>query len=279
MTTRKSTKTANTVNNDDALLESMLAGMSGDATEEVEVLEAGEIIEGDDYSIEAAVAEIEKAEAIHAVYKDGDVTVATISAADTPETSADAKPKKEKKAKAEKVAKEPKEAKPPRVTYHTGKASDVLNAKLGDKAGEMLLLEVADVELSPANLAIKQADLLNLLNARPGTGEGGSTQKKVAEKVVMLFSWMKNGGSLNEVMKRTITVLARDGEIVSGDKGNLHIELLSKPYSVGTCRAQAGQMMAMLPMLKIATRSEKGKLVANPDSLILMKARAELGLA
>lgn len=265
------------LNSDDVLLASLLEGMSGD-----EVIEEShdEIIDSDDpAAIEAAVAQIEKAEAVQSIYAeeggekdDLDHLFGTgVNPADVP-TVVDDKPKKEKKAKS------PKEPKVPRVTYVGHKPSEVLKAKLGEKAGEMLLLEVSDVKLTPEALEAKQADLLAMLNNRPGS-EGGSTQKKVAEKVVMLFNWMKNGGKLNEVMERTFRVLARDGEIISGDKGNLHAELLSKPYSVGTCRAQAGQMMAMLPMLMIATKSEKGKLVANPASLILMKAKAELGLS
>ena len=251
---------------DDALLASML--------EDVEHAEtAAPVVAVDDEdAIEAAVADIEKAEATQAHYAEEDEEATNQPAAD--------KPKKEKKAKAPKEPKEkaPKEPKPPRITYVGHKPSEVLVAKLGEKTAEMLLLEVGDVELDPAALEAKQKDLLALLNARPGTAEGGSTQKKVAEKIVMLFGWLKNGGTLNEVMRRTFAVLARDGEITSGDKGNLHAELLAKPYSVGTCRAQAGQMMAMLPMLKIASKTEKGKLVANPESLILMKAKAELGL-
>ena len=165
-----------------------------------------------------------------------------------------------------------------RVTYVGHKPSDVLVARLGDKANEMLILEVGDIELPPEELEAKQKELLSILNMRPGTGNGGSTQKKVAEKIVMLFSWLKNGGTLNEVMKRTFTVLARDGYITSGDKGNLHAELLAKPYSLGTCRAQAGQMTSMLPMLKIVTQEARGKYVLKEDSVIFMKAKADLGL-
>ena len=104
-------------------------------------------------------------------------------------------------------------------------------------------------------------------------------QKKVQEKAVMLFGYMSNGGALNEVMKRAFTVLVRDGFITSGDKGNLHANLLTKPYSLGTARAQAGQMLCLFPMLKIALKDGRGRLVANPDSLILMKVSAELGLS
>ena len=250
---------------DDAMLASMLEGIGDEPG--LEGAEASSVIDlNDEDAIEAAVAEIEKAEAVQEHYvEEGE------GAADTTAKAAD-KPKKEKKAK------EPKEPKAPRITYVGHKASEVLKAKLGDKAGEMLILEAEDATLEPSELEAKQAELLALLNKRPGTDEGGSTQKKVAEKIVMLFGWLKTGGKLNEVMERTFKVLARDGEITTGDKGNLHTELLAKPYSVGTCRAQAGQMVSMLPMLKIATKSEKGKLVANPNSMILMAAKAQLGL-
>ncbi len=205
---------------------------------------------------------------------EAEIEAAVEQGAGEPVAEPEAEAKPEKAAKAPKEPKEPKEA---RVTYVTGKASDVLTARVGN-VNEMLLLEASDLELTAEELEAKQRDLLDMLNARPRTGSEQSTQKKVAEKVVMLFTWMKKGGSLNEVMRRTFTVLARDGHITSGDKGNLHAELLAKPYSVGTCRAQSGQMMAMLPMLKIANKGEKGRLELNPDSLIFAKIKADLGL-
>lgn len=216
-----------------------------------------------DDDIAATIADIEKAEALQALYAEKDAQT-------TPETDgSESKPKP-------KTSRKPSTS--PRLTYHANKVSEIIVARLGDKASETLLLEVGDAALESEELQHKQKELLELLNKRPNTGEGGSTQKKVAQKVVQLFSWIRNGGNLNEVMKRTLKVLVRDGYIASGDKGNLHAELLSKPYSVGTCRAQAGQMLQMLPMLKIALPDGKGRLKANPDSLILLKARTELGL-
>lgn len=246
---------------DDAILASMLEGIEEGADE----LNAGVIDLNDEETIEAAIADIEKAEAVQEHYAD--------EGEDAPEAAeATDKPKKEKKAKA------PKEPKAPRITYVGHKASDVLQARLGGKANEMLILEAEDALLEPAALEAKQHELLALLNKRPGTGEGGSTQKKVAEKVVMLFGWLKNGGKLNEVMLRTFTVLAKDGHLTSGDKGNLHAELLAKPYSVGTARAQAGQMFAMLPMLKVVSKEEKGRYTLNPNSMIFEVVKAQLGL-
>lgn len=251
---------------DDAILASMLEGIEGGA-EELNAADAKLIDLNDEAAIEAAIADIEKAEAVqdHYAAEEGAPEAATASD----------KPKKEKKAK---EPKEPKEPKAPRVTYVGNKASDVLKARLGDKTNEMLVLEVEDASLDPAELEAKQSELLKLLNTRPGTSDGGATQKKVAEKIVMLFGWLKNGGKLNQVMDITFRTLIADGEIQSGEKGNLWAALLAKPYSKGTANAQGGQMMAMLPMLKIATKSEKGKLVANPNSMILMAVKAQMGL-
>jgi hypothetical protein len=146
--------------------------------------------------------------------------------------------------------------------------SQKVATKLGDKAGEFLILELADAALDEEALKAKQELVL---------AEIDGLAKKVAEKATQLFGWMKNGGTLNEVMKRTFEVLARDGELTSGEKGNLQQNLLAKPYSKGTAASQANQMFMLLPMLKITMR-EKGKMVPNPDSAILAKAKADLGL-
>jgi hypothetical protein len=267
-TTRKTRKTADesvinmavtaavdtTANDDDAILAAMLAA-------DDEIVETA----ASDDEIMAVAASIEKAESIEALYADdaaaADVIVA---AADVPAT--DAAVVTEKKAKAPKAPKAPKV---PRITRVTGKESAVLAAKLGDKVGDFLVLETADAALDADALKAKQDDVLTSIDA---------LAKKVGEKATMLFGWMKNGGTLNEVMKRTFTVMARDGELTSGNKGNLQTDLLSKPYSPGTSASQANQMFMLLPALKI-TIKEKGKMVPNPDSLIYMKAKAELGLA
>ena len=181
---------------------------------------------------------------------------------------------------AAKAKKEPKVKEPsiPRVSFNNAKPSDVLLSRLGGSPDE-IVLEFSDTELSAEKLQANQQKLLELLNIRPSSEaavtSGSSTQKKVGEKAIMLFSWLKSGGKMNEVMLRTFKVLIRDGHISTGDKGNLHLELLTKPYSTGTARAQSGQMMKLLPMLKIATL-EHGKLVANPDSVILVKVKSEL---
>lgn len=223
-------------------------------------------------AIEAAVSDLEKTEAVQALYEEQDKEAAVESlfesAADKPLTDPEAAAaKKAKKVKKEKAEKEPKAYVP---RYTNAKKSEVLQHKLGENAAEFLVLEVEDATLDSDGLKAKMDEVLAAIDE--------CSQKKVQEKAVMLFSWFKRGGALNEVMRRTFEVLCRDGEITTGEKGNLQQHLLAKPYSIGTARAQAGQMMAMLPMLKIAQKSDKGRLVANPSSIILMKAKAELGL-
>lgn len=230
-----------------------------------------------EHEIAAIEGVIEKAEANEAIYAEADADTAA-STADTPLPTVAKKTKaskKEKKAKPEgekvaKAPKEPKEAKPPRLARHMchGHESRVLAARLGERLGEFLVLEVADAGLDAAALKVRQDEILAVIDG---------LAKKVGEKATMLFGYMMNGGKLNEVMLKTFTVLARDGKLTSGAKGNLQLELAEK-YSPGTAASQANQMFMLLPALAITVK-EKGMMVANPDSMILMKMNAELSLA
>jgi hypothetical protein len=183
-------------------------------------------------------------------------------AEEAPAVEAETKPAKEKKAKTPKEPKEKKE----RIFF--SKQSDRIAHQLGDKLSEFMLLELGDATLTGDDLKAKNAEVLTSID---------TTAKKVGEKANMLFKWMNKGGDLNEVMARAFKVLVRDGELTSGDKGNLQLDLVSKPYSMGTARSQANQIFMLFPILKI-TMKEKGKMVPNPDSLIFMKAKAQLGL-
>lgn len=151
------------------------------------------------------------------------------------------------------------------------KTSVKIAHRLGDKAGDYLLLEITDAELSAEDLAAKQAEMMK--------GFDATSQIKVREKMVQLFGYMRNGGKLNEVMRRAFTVLIAEGQLTSGDKGNLHLNLLTKPYSAGTARAQSGQIFSLFPALKIVVKSERGIYVANPNSMILETMKAALASA
>lgn len=182
----------------------------------------------------------------------------------TPEDAA--KPKKAK------APKEPKEPKAPRATSVTHKPGDLLKLKLGAKANEFLVFSMNDAEtLTPEELAAKADAFIERMNDRD------LVATKVREKAIMFFGWLATGGNLNEVIRRTLTVLHSQGELTSGDKGNLQLDLLEKPYSNGTARSQSNQMFMMFPELGM-TMKEKGKMVANPDSPLLALAFANLGL-
>lgn len=185
------------------------------------------------------------------------------------------KPVAETETKAEKPAAKEKSPNTYRTTYYNSSKSKVLLDRLGGDQSD-IVLEFADAELSDEELKSKQRAFLSLLNNQPTVNSDGQTvQKKVAEKVIILFTMFKQKKTWNEVMYRTFKLLLTDGYIQSGDKGNLHAELLAKPYSVGTARAQAGQMMQMLPLLKIAKETSKGRLEINEDSTIVARLRAE----
>lgn len=190
---------------------------------------------------------------------------------DDDEPKADDLPAEDDAPKAE--PKKKKEPTAPRTTYVNASKSKVLLDRLSGDTSE-LVLEMSDIDLSEEELAKKQRAFLAVLNNQPATTTDGATvQKKVAEKVVILFTMFKQNKGWNEVMYRTFKLLLTDGYIQSGDKGNLVQELLKKPYSIGTARAQAGQMMQMLPLLKIATETSKGRLEINEDSTILHRLR------
>lgn len=220
-------------------------------------------------ALEKAVSAAEREATTQALYAEQGGAEPAVAPNDAPSTEA-APEKKGKKAKAPKAPKEPK---PPRMTYVTNKKSEVLLHTLGENAKDFLVLEVADADLDTDALKTKQEVLLSLIDKK----EDGGAAKKVGEKAVMLFKWLKAGGELNEVMKRAFTVLAKQGELTSGDKGNLQADLLAKPYSLGTARSQANQMFMLFPLLKITVK-EKGRMIPNPDSVILAKAKAQLGL-
>lgn len=162
--------------------------------------------------------------------------------------------------------------------YVNSKKSDVLLERIssvGDDPFSYLVLDKDDLNLPADELRQEQENFLNLLNIQPHRANGGeSVQKKVAEKIIILFTMFAKHDNWNEVMRRTFKVLLRDGYIVGGVQGNLAKELFAKPYSKGTVLAQTGQMMQMLPLLKIA-KKQGNKLVLNENSTIIEKVKKD----
>ena len=246
----------------------ILAAMMGEIIEQEEAVEAAPV----ESEVLAVAADLERAEAVQLLYAEDDkAPEAATTEADTPKTEAVPKAAKAKK---EAKAKPPKA---PRVTSVTHKPGDLLMAKLGENARDFLVFDMDDAALDADALIAKQDAFIARMNVIIPS-EPGYIADKVKEKAVMLFSWMKHGGKLNDVMQRAFTVLLKDGELISGNKGNLQLNLLSKPYTAGTSASQSNQMFMLFPLLSITVR-EKGKMVANPNSLILAKVKSEFGIA
>ena len=263
---------AESANPDDALLDELLANTAESITVEPAAAEPAAAASSDaDDDVELDLNLDEDALLQAALEAEG------VSSTEELPAAPEAAPAPVEQAPKKAAAKKPSTA---RTTYTNSKASEVLKARLNGDVSSDLILELSDLELSPEELQSKQSALLDILNVRPHQSKDASTQKKVAEKVVMLFGYLKNGGNLNEVLRRTFTVLAKDGYVQMGKTGNLFLNLLEKPYSVGTANAQGGQMLQMLPLLKIALPdpSNKGRLVVNPNSVIFARMVTLLGL-
>lgn len=176
-----------------------------------------------------------------------------------------------------------------RVTFYNSSKSTVLLDRLGGNT-DLIILEASDLDLSKEELQAKRQYLLNVMNYQPMTvndkgdpvksdGLNGETvQKKVAEKVIQLFTYLNKGGNLNKVMRISFELLLKDGYLTFGKQGNLYAALLANEYSDGTARAQSGQIQKLFPLLKIALPSGKGSLEPNSTSIILAKMNAELNL-
>lgn len=264
---------------DSGIVEPMVADAAGDD----DLLEsiAAEVADDDvDGLLDAVAADAAKQD----VYNE---QVATSETGGAPETDAEAlaqpevaaTPKKKggskKKDAAPAATGDEKEAAPPkapRATSVTHKPGDLLLAKLGEKAESYLVLNMADAELAPEEQAAKRDAFVARMNDKDAIAD------KVREKMSMFLLWMaKGGGDLNEVLRRSLALLNAEGKLTSGDKGNLQLNLLSKPYSIGTARSQANQMFMALPELGL-TIKVKGQMEPNPDSALLPLAYALLGL-
>jgi hypothetical protein len=256
---------------DDALLASMIGDLNLDDDGELpeppsEIIVPVDMLSGD--PLEAAVADIEKAEAVQALYEEQDSEFET-SEADKPSTETVADSAKPAKVKKERAAKAPKTT---RVTSITHQPGDRLVAMLGADYKDFLVFYKSDDTIAAET---RVESFVTAMNDREAIAD------KVKDKAVMLLTWLKAGkdvSELNEVLRRAFTVLFRDGELTSGKAGNLQTDLLSKPYSPGTSASQANQMFMLFPILGI-TQREKGRMVVNPDSTIAEAMKIKLGVA
>lgn len=242
----QSSKTQETVAVDD--LEALLGDIEGpqESVETVETIEATEAVEE---TIEAAT------------------------------TEAPVKAKKAKKAKAPKAAKAPKEPKAPkapkpavepkpkRICYGQNKVARI-NANVNP---DFLVLTNQDAELEGDDLAAAQAATRDIIK-----GMGSKVKNRAANLLEYAAGF---GPKLNNISTTALSVLARDGQITSGDKGNLHTALLEHPYAPAAARAMGNNTLNMMRQLKLLTLTAKGHYVANADSVLLSVMAGKQALA
>lgn len=186
-------------------------------------------------------------------------------------------PKLDDKDKSEKKVKPKASSGGNRVTYYNSSKSTVLLDRLGGNK-DLIILEAGDLELPKEELQAKRQHLLDVLNNQPtavNKDTGETVQKKVAEKVIQLFTYLNRGGALNRYTYIAFETLLKDGFLNTKKNGNLYQAYIANGYKDGTARAQSGQMSQLFPLLKIAENAQ-GHLVPNDQSIILAKMSAEI---
>lgn len=256
--------TQKVVDTNEADLEGLLADMGFGSDEVIEPVES---VVGEFDLEKAAVNKLENAEALEGHYNaesDGEVTDAVPP---TPAAEKKAKGKKEKKAKPAAEKKAPVERK-----HYASKAERVTD-KFGADLGSNMVLTLTDAALEGEALAAKQKETLDLLqNGKEGVGV------KVQNRITLLLEFVGGKSTkLNEVIERAFRILKKDGFIKSGEKGNLHVDLVTK-YSPASARAMGNNTIAAMRNLKVIEKGADGNYVANPDSLVLMRVNSMLGL-
>lgn len=101
---------------------------------------------------------------------------------------------------------------------------------------------------------------------------GTITQKKVQEKVVNLLSHVLGESTkLSNYTQIAVGVLVKAylDDCANVTVGQIREAYEAAGYKAGTVNAQAGQMMSMFPSLGMATRTERGTLTPNKNSVIL----------
>jgi hypothetical protein len=164
----------------------------------------------------------------------------------------------------------PAKARTARVHYVN--KTDRIKARLGANLGNYLVLEIADADLEGDALKAKQDETLAVIDAM---------SVKVKNRASLLLDFLSGKtGKPNEILKRALDVLAADGKITTGDNGNLHKNLLAKPYSVSAARAMGRNTVTVMEKTKmIVAGANKGEFLPNPSSLFLAMANEMTGLS
>jgi hypothetical protein len=150
-----------------------------------------------------------------------------------------------------------KKASKPRVTFD--KSSDALFHKIGEDGVQNLILTTDDAELD----ANKRRDMV-------ATAVDGFA-KKVQEKAVNMLAVAATGeGKLSVYSEIALKMLFDKGEMTSAELREAYTSGAydaPKAYGAGTASAQSGQMVKLLPELKIV-KKDGTKMTLNEDSVL-----------
>ena len=251
---------AESIDAGDFALNELIASLDAPGDDYVEEsIEAEAPAEMDDEMLEAAVSGAEATEAmIIAATPSGVVDASAIPTGDV----SDVVPVKTK------TKKEPKEKKEAAPRKHYSDKTERLKDKLGADLAGYSILTLADAGVTDEELGAKVEETMNIVKSMNGKSQIW------AVKFVEYLAGKKS--SISEVTGRILRLLNKDGFIQTGATGNLYLDLIAKPYSPGAARAMGGNNLAMLSFLKLIQADGKGRYVANPDSLLLLKANGML---
>lgn len=149
-----------------------------------------------------------------------------------------------------------------RISTAGMKPSQIIDAKIGDEFGDLAVLSAGDDELKGAKLAKHLESLKERMDTLP---------KKIGEKVVNVFQHLNNGTLLSVYTVDAIRFLRDNGSMTTSELKHHYADPKTGKmgYSQGTAGAQSSQMQKLLVFLEIATAGPDGKLVANPDSVLI----------
>ena len=229
--------------------------------------------------------EIEKAAAIAEASEnadEADVEDAVAKAETADKAKAKAKPKPETKAakakriKAEKKAKaakpkakaktdapaEVKEPAAPRMSLETHSASDIITTRLGSDHHSLFDLVVGRWKHpTAANLRKSMKDTLEAID---------KLDKKSREKAINLFVSANNEKAPSVYTRMAVSMLETTGEFTQKSLTEFY---LAAGYKIGTARRQAGEMVALFPVVGIVTKdAERGSPCVRQDASTLYQA-------
>jgi hypothetical protein len=181
-------------------------------------------------------------------------------------TAAPKEPKAPKAPKAEKVKVE-------RVFFGKDKVKR-LRHSLGTKLGDFMVLTLDDAALDGDDLKAKQDATIAVI------AEMGDKVKNRATNLLEFAAGRTV--RLNAVINLALTTLAKDGQLTTGDNGNMYKVLIDPKganYSPASARAMGGNTVRMLNLLKLTEIGPKGVFLPNPNSLLLTFIAEKLSLS